>query len=128
VESTHGAYIRPGPARPAETGRAGPGCAGACTGRWGCLVDWTGAGAGAGRVAGRTVVVAGAMTVFVGVIVTVAVAAAAVASVEDLVLVDGGLRANLGATKRRSSQRGRVNTCSQSVIIDTFPTMSFLSS
>jgi hypothetical protein len=61
-----------------------------------------------------------------GVVAVVVVVAAAGASVEDLVLEDGGLKASLAATRRRSSQRGRVNTCSLSVIIDTLPTMSFL--
>jgi hypothetical protein len=69
------------------------------------------AGAGASR-AGRTVVVAGAMIVFVGVVA----AAVAVASPEDPVLGDSGLRASLAAMRRRSSQRGRVNTCSFDVV------------
>jgi hypothetical protein len=61
----------------------------------------------------------GVMTVLVGVVA----AAVAVGSVEDPVLADGGLKANLATTSRA----GRVNTCSQSVIIDTFPRCRFLS-
>jgi hypothetical protein len=61
------------------------------------------------------------MIVFAGVVVAAVAVAVAVVSVEDLVLEDGGLKASLAATRRRSSQRGRVNTCSRSVIIETFP-------